>query len=298
MSGSTPTYRQTDLFVSAALPILADVVDVVEDEIEVHAHDFCEIAVVAGGTAEHVTAGGSRPIRLGDVFVLRPGAWHGFADCHDLVVANTCFSVATLAGDLAFLRDLPAFRQLLWSGPVAAGRHGVLERKTDSATVDAVTERVRTLNQELTDRPDNRVLLLGQLLTVLGHLVEGAAPTSETELPSAVKEIADQLESAPDRPWTMNEIAVAVSLDPAHLSRLFRRHLGLPPIAYLARIRAERAAGLLARSDLPVARVGAMVGWPDPTYFARRFKALHGVTPTVYRERSQKSLCAVPYQNS
>lgn len=286
MSGSTPTYRQTDLFVAAALPILADVVEV-PDEIEVHAHDFCEIAVVAGGTAKHVTAGGARPIRLGDVFVLRPGAWHGFVDCRDLVVANACFSVATLAGDLAFLRDLPAFRRLLWSGPVAAGRHGVLEQATDAATVHTVTERLRTLHQDLIDRPDNRVLLLGQLLTVLGHLGESATTTSETELPAAVRQLADQLESAPERPWTMTEIAGMVNLDPAHLSRLFRRHLGLPPIAYLARIRAERAAGLLARSDLSVARVGAMVGWPDPTYFARRFKALHGVTPTVYRERSK-----------
>jgi len=283
----TPTYRQTDLFVTAALPILAEVVHVADD-IRVHAHDFCEIAVVAGGTGRHITARGTRSIRTGDIFVLRPGAWHGFADCDDLVVANACFSVATLAGDLAFLRDVPAFRRLLWSGPVAAGRHGVLERTASPGTVREVTDRVQQLQNDLAAHPDNRVLLLGELLTVLGHLVDGPAEASEAELPPAVKVTADRLEAMPERPWTMAELAAHVSLDAAHLSRLFKRHLGLPPIAYLARIRAERAAGLLAQSNLPVARVGALVGWPDPTYFARRFRALHGVTPTVYRERTKR----------
>lgn len=283
---TTPTFRQDDLFVDAALPILAQVLELSVD-VQVHAHDFCEIAVIADGTAEHVTAGGSRPVRSGDVFVLRPGAWHGFTNCRGLVVANACFSVATLAGDLAFLRDFPAFRQLLWSGPVASGRHGVLEHGADPTAIASVTEQVRALSEQLHQRPDNRVLLLGQLLTVLGHLVVGPLHSRDTDLPAAVKETADRLEGSPDHAWTMSEIAASVNLDPAHLSRLFHRHLGLPPIAYLARIRAERAATLLTRSTLPVARVGAMVGWPDPTYFARRFKALHGVTPTVYRERAQ-----------
>ncbi|NUU22409.1 MAG: helix-turn-helix domain-containing protein, partial [Streptomycetaceae bacterium] len=55
------------------------------------------------------------------------------------------------------------------------------------------------------------------------------------------------------------------------------------------RLRAERAATLLAHSTLPTARVGAAVGWDDPTNFARRFRALVGLTPTEYRRRSRPS---------
>jgi AraC family L-rhamnose operon transcriptional activator RhaR len=82
-------------------------------------------------------------------------------------------------------------------------------------------------------------------------------------------------------------LAEAVNLDPAYLSRLFRRHTGLSPLGFLARLRAERAATLLAHSDLPAARVGAAVGWDDPTYFARRFRSLVGSTPTQYRTRTR-----------
>ncbi|WP_246005247.1 helix-turn-helix transcriptional regulator [[Actinomadura] parvosata] len=68
---------------------------------------------------------------------------------------------------------------------------------------------------------------------------------------------------------------------------MFKRHAGVTPLDFLARLRAERAATLLAHSALPAARVGAAVGWDDPTYFARRFRALVGLTPTEYRRRSR-----------
>ncbi|GAA5186537.1 hypothetical protein GCM10023322_33000 [Rugosimonospora acidiphila] len=72
-----------------------------------------------------------------------------------------------------------------------------------------------------------------------------------------------------------------------YLGRLFTQHVGLAPMNFLARTRAERAALLLTHSTLPAAQVGAAVGWADPTYFARRFRALVGLTPSEYRQRSR-----------
>jgi hypothetical protein len=67
--------------------------------------------------------------------------------------------------------------------------------------------------------------------------------------------------------------------------RLFKSAAGLPPMAYLARLRAEYAANLLRRSDDSVAGIGRAVGWPDQNYFARRFRAHYGLTATTYRKR-------------
>jgi hypothetical protein len=60
---------------------------------------------------------------------------------------------------------------------------------------------------------------------------------------------------------------------------------GLPPMAYLAQVRAEHAAVLLLHSDEPVTGIGRAVGWLDQNYFARRFKAHYGLSATTYRKR-------------
>ncbi len=282
---SAPIYREHELFGTAALPVLAGIY-VLDGDSEVHGHDFWEIAVVGGGTGSHVSAQGSAPVRAGAVFVLRPGAWHGFADCDGLVVANTCVSPTALRADLAFLRDDPGVRDLLWTAPLAAGRQGVRETRISAADAEETLTEIGVLQHRLTERPDDRVLLLGHLLTVLGRLVGSvAAAPGDRRMHPAIADATARLDGAPEYPWRLDELARAVNLDPAYLTRLFRRHLGLPPIAYLARLRAEKAAGLLARTTLPAARVGALVGWPDPTYFARRFHALVGLTPTAYRRR-------------
>ena len=61
--------------------------------------------------------------------------------------------------------------------------------------------------------------------------------------------------------------------------------MGLPPMAYLAQVRAEHAAVLLLYSDEPITGIGRAVGWPDQNYFARRFKAHYGLSATTYRKR-------------
>jgi AraC family L-rhamnose operon transcriptional activator RhaR len=103
----------------------------------------------------------------------------------------------------------------------------------------------------------------------------------------AVAATVTRLEATPAQQWRMDDLAREVNLDPTYLGRLFTRHVGLTPMGFLARVRAERAATLLAHSTLPTAQVGAIVGWDNPTYFARRFRTLVGLTPTEYRHRNR-----------
>ncbi|HWE61935.1 MAG TPA: AraC family transcriptional regulator [Chloroflexota bacterium] len=85
--------------------------------------------------------------------------------------------------------------------------------------------------------------------------------------------------------WSLPELAGRLHIERAYLVRLFKAGTGLPPMAYLARLRVERAATLALETDLPLSAIGHAVGWPDPNYFARRFKAHFGVSATAYRSR-------------
>lgn len=278
-------------------PVLAGVWHL-DGDAEVHGHDFVEIALIGHGAGRHLNVHGEQPLTQGDLLVLRPGAWHGFVDCVDLEVANCCLSAQALDGPLAFLYSDPVLRRLLWSGPVLAGRQGSYAVRLPADAASAGVAAIRRLGAV----SGNGLSLLGHLLSTLGLLVDalpdgtstvgdrvrpGAPITGWDSTPDPVRQVAALMSAGPERPWRVEELADLAALDPDYFGRLFRRHLGVSPLVYLARIRVERAAQLLTNTDEPVSRIGTLVGWPDPTYFARRFRQLTGLTPSDYREHAR-----------
>jgi AraC family L-rhamnose operon transcriptional activator RhaR len=135
-----------------------------------------------------------------------------------------------------------------------------------------------------------RAAELGHLLVALDCLA-GGEPTRASDAPERqatsplVAQAKDLLEHDLAYPWTLTELSSRLYVGPFHLARQFVRSLGVPPMHYLARWRAMRAAALLAATDEPIAAVGAAVGWPDPSQFSRRFRAVFGVSPRTYRRR-------------
>lgn len=71
----------------------------------------------------------------------------------------------------------------------------------------------------------------------------------------------------------------------AALTAQFKKEVGVPPLAYLNRVRMRQAARQLARTSTPVQEVAASVGILDANYFVKRFKAAFGYTPTEFRRR-------------
>lgn len=76
-------------------------------------------------------------------------------------------------------------------------------------------------------------------------------------------------------------------LAPRTFKRRFSAATGHTPIAYVQRIRVERAKRLLETSDEPIEEISWAVGYEDPASFRRLFKRLTGLTPGAYRQRFQ-----------
>lgn len=94
-----------------------------------------------------------------------------------------------------------------------------------------------------------------------------------------LKYMADNIQM----PITTNDLASVIHMQPTYFIRRFNRCYGLPPIAYLNRMRMYRAMGFLAESDLPIEAVAHSVGFGDSSYFARVFKKYCRLTPSEYR---------------
>lgn len=72
-----------------------------------------------------------------------------------------------------------------------------------------------------------------------------------------------------------------------HLSRLFREEYGTSFVGYVQGLRLEKAAALLEATMLPVAQIGARVGYADISRFGQHFRRRFKMTPRAWRGRSR-----------
>ncbi|HAT09470.1 MAG TPA: AraC family transcriptional regulator [Planctomycetes bacterium] len=79
------------------------------------------------------------------------------------------------------------------------------------------------------------------------------------------------------------ELAAVAGLSPSRFAARFRTQVGCPPLEYHLRLRLRRAAALLESGDASIASVAAAVGYTDPFYFSRRFRAVYGLSPSAWR---------------
>lgn len=94
---------------------------------------------------------------------------------------------------------------------------------------------------------------------------------------------ANLLRSRFDHQWTLNELAGAVNLSRAQLSRVFVAALGRTPQEYLTQVRIQRMALLLRETTLPVTAICSQVGWKDRSHAAAIFARHKHRSPERYR---------------
>lgn len=83
------------------------------------------------------------------------------------------------------------------------------------------------------------------------------------------------------------DLAATAGFSPSHFSALFRRVTGCGPHEYQTRLRMTRSRQLLDTTDLPVHVIARTVGYEDPLYFSRQFRAVHGITASEHRARAK-----------
>jgi AraC family L-rhamnose operon transcriptional activator RhaR len=255
-----------------------------------HEHDFYELAVIATGRALHESEQGTIPVEAGTAVFIPPGVSHEYRGCQDLIVYNCLFRADLDEAELMWaLRD--GHLSVLFNpdnlSRDRALRPPVAVQLDDRGlrTVLAALERIRLREPDARTRTGQLAHLL-LALDVVASARRATDPTDRrTSAPPVVAAALELMSRDIVHPWTLSELSQRMYVGRSHLSRTFARYVGLPPMHYLARLRAERAAAMLTSTDLPVASIGAAVGWADPPYFSRRFRAVFGSSPRLYRKR-------------
>ncbi|HSE63398.1 MAG TPA: AraC family transcriptional regulator [Thermoanaerobaculia bacterium] len=124
--------------------------------------------------------------------------------------------------------------------------------------------------------------LVLEMLTLVG----GSAAREESARPRWLSLAVDYLESEFRRSPRLTEVAREVGTHPAHLSRVFRRQIGIPIGDYVHRLRVRYAAERISRSGARLVDVAVDAGFADQSHMTRVFKRVTGFTPGDFRTGS------------
>jgi len=125
--------------------------------------------------------------------------------------------------------------------------------------------------------------------TILTHDLDISRPTCPVpEPPSGLadwqtKRVVDYIEHNLESSIDVYELAKLIAVSKGHFFRAFKKRVGLPPMAFIATRRVERAKVMLISTREPIATIAVACGFGDQAHLTRRFRWAVGVTPGRFR---------------
>ncbi|WP_316776710.1 AraC family transcriptional regulator [Streptomyces sasae] len=239
-----------------------------------HAHAEFTIGVCVGGSEVIDYRGGHIRTGPGSIVVLAPGEMHtgGPATQTDGYAYRAMYADSSLLTDGTLVgTGTPHFRDPVLDDPelAAAFRHA---HTTLSTCPDPLEAESR----------------LPWLLTALSrrHSTARQAPDRIPGAGGVALLVRDRLADELTCPPSLADLAADLGLSRYQLLRAFRTTMGVPPYAWLAQYRVNRARGLL-EAGLRPAEVATLVGFADQAHLTRWFRRVLGVTPAAYRNSVQ-----------
>ena len=102
---------------------------------------------------------------------------------------------------------------------------------------------------------------------------------ADTKIDSRIQVVIDYVLLHPSESYTPQKMADMAELSKQRFSCLFKEQIGKSPMAYIKELKLTTAARKLLVSNETVSDVAYDVGYEDPNYFIREFKAAFGYTP-------------------
>ncbi len=245
---------------------------------EMHGHDHGEIMIVTKGQVTQTINGSQTSSLAGDIMLIRQ------QDTHEL--SGQSLSFYTLMFESVMLEKLEAI----------CGTTGLLDRLLEPTMPPSVTltpEQLNALTKQLnraqmvTDA-DQQTSCLPRIFSeiILDHFAMFSVDSPNTDnRPPWLIETVKQVELSHNKQISVTDLAVIAGISPEHLSRTFRKYMGVTPSTYLTKQRLLQACRLLNGTNHKIADICYQVGFENLSYFCNMFRKEYDTTPRQYRQR-------------
>ncbi|MFZ5643722.1 MAG: helix-turn-helix domain-containing protein [Bacillota bacterium] len=104
------------------------------------------------------------------------------------------------------------------------------------------------------------------------------------ELPASVTYIHNHFQES----ISLDKLAALEHYNTSYYCEWFQKKTGLSPMAYIQKLRLEKAKNLLLNTDLSLLQISHEVGYEQQSSLTRLFKHKESISPTDYRKKFRK----------
>ncbi|MFD1178603.1 helix-turn-helix domain-containing protein [Paenibacillus puldeungensis] len=260
------------------------------EDTSLHKHDdFSELVIVLNGNATHVVNNEVSFIKKGNVFVINGGTVHAYKEPFDFKICNIMYKPEMLRSAGPDLRTSNGFQALFILEPFYRSIHTYESKLNISiSSLEYVNSLISVMIEEYHNKLQGYQTMLTSRFMELVVYLSRQYDNQEKGIDSSLMHLANAISYIEDHylePVTLEEIADQSDISVRHLNRIFRSYYQTTPIAYLQRLRLERACILLKETCLSVTQISYECGFSDSNYLARQFKKTYGMTPKSYRNK-------------
>ena len=245
-----------------------------------HTHEYYEIALLLEGELTQWIAGEKFDCGTQSLCLVRPEDSHILKNFHSQkrsLLINCPFSIR-LFNEVQ--RELNQ-----WSQHQFHAKPLVLP-KVSSRRWESWIDRILDLEQERALGPGFAVAEFKALLSEIFLLLLNQPPCLQA--PKWFLNVCDDMQLQKNFILGLPRLLNMVDCTQEHLTRTFKKHLGLSPTTYINRLRIREAAAMLTMSDKPLLTVMADCGFRDISHFRRCFAEVYGITPSHYAKSKRQ----------
>ena len=88
--------------------------------------------------------------------------------------------------------------------------------------------------------------------------------------------------------FTIAKLAGEMCMSRSNFYRTMKMYVQMTPEQYILKYKMDKAATLLISTQEPITEVAYKVGFSTLKYFGKKFKKLHKMCPTEYRNKSNR----------
>lgn len=247
-----------------------------------HWHEHLEVLMVVRGAARMIVDGQECQMREGDLMMINAQSPHSSIS-HDADTVLCGVHIDVAHAERQGLTDFS--RRHFQCKSFLSARH----------FYDDVVAPMRGFIARLilsTGRPEDALLrnCLAGLLCY--HIYKHVPFEARREIHAAhgsgravVMRIMEQMRTMTDARLSLEYFAEREAISVTHLSRLFRRHVGICFRDYAQNLRLDRTVVQLRESSQSILDIALDEGFSSGSHFYAKFRERFGCTPTEYRQR-------------